>query len=74
MGIADVEALAVSEALLGSQDHRSMRELGARGVGAVMTARRWYAGQLLVFGRGREALRTASTQAEAGRFAQASSR
>ena len=71
MGIADVEALVGSEALLGSQDDRAARELGARGVGAVMAARRWYAGKLLVFGRGREVARTPSARAEAGRFARA---
>ena len=73
MGIAEVEALAVSAALLGPQDHRSLLELGARGVGAVMTARRWNAGKFLAFSRGQEVVRTASAQAKAGRFAQISS-
>lgn len=71
MEIADIEVLLGSEALLGTQDHRSARELAARGVGAVMAARRWYAEKLIVFGRGREAARTLSARDEAGRFARA---
>jgi hypothetical protein len=58
LGIADVEALVCSPALLRFAGAASARELAARGVGAVMTARRWYAGKLIVFGRGRELVRT----------------
>ena len=57
MGIADVEALACAPSLL-RPDQGSARELAARGVGAVMAARRWYAGKLIVFGRGQEFVRT----------------
>ena len=55
MGTGDVEALVGSQALLGPQDQVAQRTLAALGVEAVMTARRWYAGKLVVFGRGREA-------------------
>jgi hypothetical protein len=58
LGIADVEALVCSAALLRFAGASSARELAARGIGAVMTARRWYAGKLIVFGRGRELART----------------
>lgn len=58
MGLAEVEALAVARALLRPGESSSRRELVARGVGAVMTAPRWYASKLIVFGRGRELART----------------
>ncbi len=58
MGLADVEALASARAVLRPDEPVSRRELAARGVDAVMTARRWYAGKLLIFGRGRERART----------------
>ena len=73
LGIADVEAMVVAEALLGPQDNWAARELGARGVGAVMAARRWYAGKLIVFGRGREMARTTSAPAGSREFARATS-
>lgn len=58
MAIADIEALACSRALLRFDGPAAMGELAARGVGAVMAGRRWYAGKLIVFGRGRELART----------------
>ena len=57
LGIADVEALACAPPLL-RWTRTSMPELAARGVGAVLAARRWYAGKLIVFGRGQELART----------------
>jgi hypothetical protein len=58
MSLAEIEALVCARALQQARDLGARRELAARGVGAVMAARRWYAGKLIVFGRGRERART----------------
>jgi hypothetical protein len=70
LGLADVEALVVSQALLDQPTDVSRRLLASYGVGAVITAKRWYAGKLVVFGRGRESVRTGSGSATAHRSAQ----